>query len=349
MRALPAVLVVVMLPCLAGCNCGDPGGGDAGPQGVLEAAIADGTGSLMLLQLDGGVSLLVDHALNELGFLDNPRWDPAGTRLAFTNGSLAFVREGTGTVREALPRDTGDYYAGARRVEWSRDGRWLALDGDATNETSGVFLVSQDGGLPAYIETNGAWAFEPGGSGVLFDDTATSTTGALTRRLDPETGAPSHYLDERLLDATAKGVAVQRCADPGDGGSECEVLLLRPDQSSAVLVPRGPFRVSERSLTTLTLSPYAEEAAVELVSELTGAARLVRARAGGALTVVAEASDPYGLPGCHRFLPGGATLSLVDPSVGEVVLVAPDGGQARLATPGLEPDGLGCLDWRVRP
>ncbi len=288
MRALPVVVLASLLVLVPGCNCG----GDTGPGalGPLQAAIGDGTGALMLLELDGGASLLLDNGVVAQSGVDDPRWDPTGTKLAFTAGSYAFVLEdlgrGAAGVRQLLLRGTDPYYRGAARVEWSSDGRWLALFGDATDESSGVFVVPLDGGVPAYRQTLGAWAFEPGGSGVLFDhDTG---EGSEVWRLDPATDQAHRVMAGRLLDASARGVAEQQCRDPGDGGFECAVTLHRPDGGTALLVPGGPYRVSERSNTTLTLSPSAEEAAVELMDEATGAARLLWVRAGGAWTVVAE-------------------------------------------------------------
>jgi hypothetical protein len=67
--------------------------------------------------------------------------------------------------------------------------------------------------------------------------------------------------------------------------------------------------------------------------------------------VLLEAASADALPPCQRFVPGGEYLSYVSRGNSPaVVLMARDGGSATLGAPDVDvSEGLGCLDWRLRP
>jgi hypothetical protein len=356
MRLLPAVLVLSGL-LASGCNCGEAGPPDSGAPplglGELELAIVEYHGDIELLQTDGGSAPLVVRS--QSGTLPPValRWSPQGTRLAYADGALGYLREADGGVA-ALGRQHGGHYreGSTTRVEWSPDGTRLALDGvdDASDATS-VFIAATDGGEPDFVGWAWRWAWEPGGRGLLYTDYDSTAQAMATFRYDLATRDAGLYLAAELLDASPRGALVfQRVQPAPDGGDEVAVVLRWPDGGTSALLPPGTVEAVD-SPTAVSLSPYADDAVLVVRKLPQGPSQVLRASASGGVRVLMEAAGPELLPTCWRFVPGGEYLSYVSlGSVSRVVLLARDGGQLELDTGRLDAaEGLGCLDWRRRP
>jgi Tol biopolymer transport system component len=165
-------------------------GGDGGVHADLYAAEPGRAGTVRLTRLPFGA-----------GRPYSPVWAPDGERIAFLLPRGVFVMNADGSERRSLVGVPAAVDPSS--LAWSPDGDTLAytllrLRGAAGSEdaTSGVFLVSPDGGEPRRVseavDVNVAWS--PDGSRLVAQRFTGPGVSHIVE-LDPETGA------ERLLTA----------------------------------------------------------------------------------------------------------------------------------------------------
>lgn len=328
---------------------------DAGQgPGELQAAIVDSLGNLVLLRLDGGTSLLVNRVDAGLGPLQNPRWSPDGTRLAFADGNRAYILEADGTLtRPHADRTvTGAYDGQTEHVEWSSDGKRLAIDGvDFATDARSAFVVPADAGLPVFVGFSSRWAWERNSESLLFSKFDLNRSAFVTNRYEYATRDAGFLFDGVVLDVAHDGRAALQRSQSLDGGAPVDLLLLRDPSTAgeALLVPAGSPSING-SDDSLTFSADSLEFAMH-ASSSAGAGRFVVLRGpvdGGAATTLFDRPAMTGVPLCLRWVPGTPWLSYVvnDPAVA-LFLADPDGGVTPVSTPALRFGLAGCLDWRL--
>jgi dipeptidyl aminopeptidase/acylaminoacyl peptidase len=323
---------------------------------VLEAAALGAQGDLLLLQLDGGSRTLVAHVDAGIGFIRAPRWSPDGTRLAFADGTRAYVLEADGTVTRphTMRFASGAYGGTTTRVEWSSDGQRLAIDGvNVANDAVSVFVVPLDAGLPELVGEGTRWAWEKDGPSLLISSFDLSRLVFVTRRYDVASADGGVAFDGIVLDVGPAGFAVVQHPEVlADGGAGSDVVLTRTraGDERLLLAPGGPT-VSDGADNFLVSGNSLEVAARASTVSAPASTSLFRVAVdGGAPLVLFDgglgASD---LPRCFRWVPGSRSLSIVLPlpTVG-LFLSSPDGGLIQVPTPALGSDAPGCLDWRLR-
>ncbi len=349
---------------LQSCNCGDEGGRDAGSSdasvpdasspvgdaGRAEAAAIDLQGDLVLVRGDGSSDLLVQHGdAGTTARLESPRWNPQGTRLAFTDCDRAFIRESDGTVAPAHTRQGARYRNDTCRVEWSPDGTRLAIDGtDDANDAQALFLVPAGGGNPIFVSDVEQWGWEPSGQSLVYATFDPDLSSVVTSRYLLATGDAGVLFEGELLGVMRNGLLLfQRQQVAADGGMERAVLYWWPDGGVTPALPLGSF---EPLSTTegATTSPYADEFLVRgRPANSPGRNQAVRVSLGGQTTTLFDTTTGFP-PGCFRFVPGGELLSFEDGEPPVLFAFSKDGGSARLPSPELGGNRPGCLDWRSR-
>ncbi len=376
MNLRTVVVAASVAMALGGCDCGRVGlpdehgqdGGlddaglavvmvDAGGASVLEAAVIDSNGDVLLLQLDGGVQLLASRADAGAGSFQQPRWDPTGTRLAFADGERAFVREADGTVHRLHTSrlSTGAYDGKTTRVEWSPGGTWVALNGTDYSSDSDALFVVADGGLPELVALTRRWAWESPGV-LLYSALDSNRSVHVTWRYDVATRDAGEAFVGQFFDATRMGMTVlQRLAPVADGGQEATLLVRSPGGGVAPLYAAGSPPVSFGPYDGVSLSAFGAEAAVRGEMRLPSGAteyRVQRVSLQDAqqTTLSAEPNVGAQAPLCLRFVPGGEWLSTMGGTPSPTLrLLARDGGVTVVPSPTLGSAGdLGCLDWRLR-
>jgi len=319
----------------------------------LQAAIVDSLGNLLLLRLDGGTELLVNRVDAGFGPLRSPRWSPDGTRLAFADGRRAFVLEAdrTLTFPHAVRTVTGAYDGQTEHVEWSSDGKRLAIDGvDFATDARSAFVVTADAGLPVFVGISSRWAWERNSESLLFSKFDLDRSTFVTNRFDYATRDAGFLFDGVVLDVAHDGRAALQRSESLDGGAPVDLVLLRDFAGGeALLFPAGSPSVNG-SDDTLTFSADSLEFAMH-ASSTSGAGRFVVLRGpvdGGVATTLFDRPAMTGVPLCLRWVPSTPWLSYVvnEPAVA-LILSAPDGGVTPVATPALRVGLEGCLDWRV--
>ncbi len=375
LRAVLVAASVVM--ALGGCDCGRVGlpdergedGGiddaglavvtvDAGRTSVLEAAVIAFNGDVLLLQLDGGSEVVASRADAGAGMFQQPRWDPTGTRLLFTDGERAFAREADGTVHRlhASRLNTGAYDGKTTRAEWSPSGPWVALNGTDFSTDSDALFVVADGGLPELVAITRRWAWEAPGV-LLYSSFDSNRSLHVTWRYDVATRDAGEAFEGQLFDTSSTGMAVlQRVAPVADGGQEETLLVRSPGGGVAPLLAAGAPPMSFGRYDGVSLSPFGAEAAVRADAVLPSGATEYRVQRvsledAAQTTLSAQPSADAQAPLCLRFVPGGRWLSAVGGTPSPTLrLLARDGGVTVVSSPALGSVGdLGCLDWRLRP
>lgn len=355
---------------LGACQCGkvgvsgeqDPDAGvdDAGlfvpdsgqPQpmdsGVaLEVAVVGASNDVLALRLDGGSRVLIAADGGTRRFA-GPRWRPGQNALAVADGMAAWVLEG-GVLRQ-VPRSASlshPYDGDTSRVEWSPDGRRLAIDGTGyATDAPAVFLAPEDGGAPELVSTAERWAWARDGEAIYVSEFRTDLGVRAVGRVDLAT------LQFQVLRTDATLLDVARTGEPlaqlrgtlDDGGMGDVVALLHADGGATPLLSTG--------LSAGDLSEGAHASAVSDEYVLRGSAylgagqtsyQLVRSTLAGQRTVLHESLMPDA-PRCLRFLPDGDGLSFMEG--GQLVVAPRAGGQVPVPAPPLLVTGFSCVDWR---
>lgn len=387
-RLIPLLCVTVLLPA---CNCGvgamvqadsglPPDGDgdasvsfdagvpdsgvpdaavpfDAGPPGDLEAAIVDDLGDLRVLWPDGGSRLLV--AWQDAGassYLRGPRWQPRGTRLAFTDGDRPWILDADGGLTRLELRVTNNspYQGFTDRVEWSPDGTRLAISGlDYATDNHAVFLLPEDGGAdPVLVGDARRWAWAGDGRSLLFSDFVGAPQADVTWEYSVASADAGEFATALLLDSRGGTTVTQRKVDLADGGREA-VLEARTSAGVFEVLARNSLTISA-TRDGLTLNPAGTQFAVRGTTLLNGVAlgfKVLRAGLdGGTSTLYDRATADADFPECLRYLPDGQRLSFVTADQPPVLGISePDGGVTPLLTPPLGgASQLGCLDWHLR-
>lgn len=343
----------------AGVDAGVDAGFDAGPPGELEAAVVDDRGDLWALTADGGARFLVgwqDAGLSS--YVRGPRWQPNGTRLAFTDGERPWLAEADGGLTPLQLTVTADspYQGSTERVEWSPDGTRLAIDGrDFLTDLRAVFLLPVDGGTePELLGDARHWAWSGDGASVFFSRFVGMRQTDVTWRYDLATADAGEFATAMLLDVSRGGVAVlQRTLLGSDGGTEYALEATPSSGATFELLPRNAVAISSGS-DGVTFNPAGTELALRGTVTVNGMGlgfKALRLRLDGGVSILSDrATADADFPSCLRYLPDGEVLSLFTSETPPTLqLAAPDGGRTTRATPTLgNAAQLGCLDWHLR-
>ena len=336
----------------------DAGAIDAGLTLELEAAVVDSVGDLYAVTLDGGSRLLVAwQAAGLNGFLRSPRWQPNGGRLAFCDGARPWLLEADGGLTSLNLTSSPAYRGSTRRVDWSPDGKRLAIDGtyDAS-DSDALFLVPADGGLtPSLVSDTVRWAWAADSSALLFANFVIARQTQVTWSYELATTDAGELATALVLDVSPSGVSVfQRRLTGADGGWEVALEARTATGSTFELLPRNTVSFPlERD--GVTLNAAGTELALRgtgVVSGVPVGFKAMRVKLDGGITTLYDRPtyDPD-FPACLRFLPDGERLSSMTaqgPSV--LTLWLPDGGLTLVSTvrPLGVPAQFGCLDWHFR-
>lgn len=330
---------------------------DAGPPGELEAAIVGELGDLYALLPDGGSRLLV--AWQDAGassYLRGPRWQPFGSRLAFSDGDRPWILDADGGLTRLELRVTNNspYQGFTDRVEWSPDGTRLSISGlDYLTDNDAVFLVPTDGGVdPDLVGDARQWAWAADGKSLFFSAFVGTRQMHVTWQYSLATSDAGEVATGLLLDSRGGVTVLQRTVDVSDGGREL-VFEARTSAGVFEVLPRNAVDLSARR-DGLTLNPAGTELSVKGPVVLNGVQVGFKALRvgldGGTLTLYDRTTSDPDFPTCLRYLPDGQRLSFLNAGQPPGLrLSEPDGGVTPLLTPPLGLAGeLGCLDWHLR-
>jgi Tol biopolymer transport system component/DNA-binding winged helix-turn-helix (wHTH) protein len=183
-------------------------------------------------------------------FVENPRWSPDGTRIAFKAApegrSAVFVLDvEERTRRRILPAGDGDASASYWVTDWSRDGRWIYAASDRSG-TWQLWKVRPDGSEMRQVTRHGAFAAQESVTGDTLFYTKPSRPGLWMRPPGHETGRrvveDLARADWGNWDITADGLYFVRRTEgspqvvfrPFDAGAERKVATV-PDIASPSL------------------------------------------------------------------------------------------------------------------
>lgn len=314
---------------------------------ALEVAVVGASNDVLALRLDGGARVLIAADGGTRRFA-GPRWRPGHDALAVADGMAAWVLEG-GVLRQ-VPRSASlshPYDGDTSRVEWSPDGRRLAIDGtDYATDAPAVFLAPEDGGAPELVSTAERWAWARDGEALYVSEFRTDLG---LRAVGVVALADRQFqvlrTNATLLDVTRSGEPLaQFTAALDDGGMGSIVAVLHADGGSTPVLSTGLSAndVSEGAHASAFSDEFVLRGSAYLGAGQTSY-QLVRSTLAGERTVLHESLAPDA-PRCLRFLPDGDGVSFME---GGQLLVAPRaGGQSSVPAPPLLVTGFSCVDWR---
>ncbi len=394
-RRLTFIAMLTAVSALSGCNCGGPrqsppggepedggapvdagapgdagasedaGSGDGGldgggPLGRLELVAVSADGDIIIVEDDGGARVLASRRdAGVFSWFMQPRWQPHGDQVAFGDGDRAWLALADGGLRrlESTVTGTSDYQGNTRRVEWSPNGKRLAISGlELSTDNESVFLLPDDGGVePMLIGVARDWSWAHDSSGLYFTAYVSSEGTWRTWFRDVDGGAAVRLVDGQFLDVSSTGAVAYQDEYPLlDGGYFYAQYFLASDGGAGgLVVPENTILVNAGD-TAATFNPDGARLAMSgtFLINLAPVNRAVVASGG---VVVRSLYDPQALteawPRCVRWEPGGQlSYQTQDAGVPVLFLEASDGGAEAFATPRLAmPYGYTCHDWRRVP